>query len=289
MRTCGSYGLSLSLSPQNITLTQGKSGNVAVSAENTGDIDLENLKLFASGEALGLWYGKSPLTIDVNFGSTDNFTVNFNISKNSPVGIYEMTYKVNNSKVSSSADGELRVEPTENKTEDINQTYQSLKRNVTEISKKVGRILHTKENTTELNQTYQSLLEKAKEAGTALNKGNYAVANERMDEVKSLYSDVEKEIKELEGKRPNYLLWIGVGVVVIVIVSLLVYILLPPKEGYHPEKGYQYKKPGEEKPHRRISKTIRETIEKFKEKIGLRKKHGYDYKGRKKWKPKEEE
>ncbi|MFB6215428.1 MAG: hypothetical protein ABEJ72_00435, partial [Candidatus Aenigmatarchaeota archaeon] len=150
---------------------------------------------------------------------------------------------------------------------------------VSDIIAETQELMKTLENSSEINETVRKLKNKMSEAEEEMKQGNYAAAKERMDEVQSLYSDLRKKIKKKEGEGGLEVLWIAVGVVVIVVIGLLIYLLMPPKEGYHHEKGYQYREPGTEDIKNSAVERIKETVERIKKKLGMEEEEGYRYTG----------
>ncbi|MFB6088366.1 MAG: hypothetical protein ABEK36_01155, partial [Candidatus Aenigmatarchaeota archaeon] len=79
------------------------------------------------------------------------------------------------------------------------------------------------------------------------------------------------------------------AIIAIVVGSFFVYMFLPSEEGYKSGRGYIYKPPKKESFFASLSENIKEGFGGFKEKLGLKHKHNYDYTRRDKWKKEKEE
>ncbi|MFP4116322.1 MAG: hypothetical protein ACLFTQ_03945, partial [Candidatus Aenigmatarchaeota archaeon] len=99
------------------------------------------------------------------------------------------------------------------------------------------------ENASAVEEDYKEIEKLIGEARTALEEGDYGTAESKLEEVETLYPEIEKEV---DGEGFPWT-WAGVGLLGIVIVIVLIYLFLPlGKEEGHGGGNYTYKSPQEE-------------------------------------------
>ncbi len=175
------------------------------------------------------------------------------MSNTTKVGNHPITLKAydkNNESTSTTKTIYLSVEPLEETKREINQTYEDYK-GLFETLKSRFLVIQpagvSDVNFTKTNRTYSSLLNMLDQVEEYLSKNQYADAADLLEDINSSLANFEAQIQQLlsEGSIFNFLqfgdiwTWAAIGVVIVVIVVFLVYLLLPPRKGYHPIYGYR--------------------------------------------------
>jgi len=243
--------------PESLEIVQGESKSFEIKVENEGDTDQTKLKLSITGIP-ETWYSFTPTELDLNAGEYDEFSVNITPSKTAPIKLYDIVFKVSNNDINITKTSTLRVLPSEEEKIKINETYEKYLGNYTSLEEKLNELLLKNYNVTELNNTLKKIKSKLNSVKNSLSKGDYFSATQTLSEVESLLLQANNLIEEakpiggvgilLSGDFSKYI-WIIVGVVAIVIIGVLVYLLLPPKEEYRVKasglKHIKYRSPSE--------------------------------------------
>ncbi len=173
--------------------------------------------------------------------------MNLSVSNTTEVGYHTITFKAyasDYSGVYTTEDMTLAVKPLEETKKEINQTYDDLKELFSSIVSIFNQIPPSSEvNYTLANRTYYRLVNMFKDAEEKLKAGNYLDAYSVLKETNSSLTSFKQEVDQImfeTGQLPlgNLLTWVAILVVIVVIGGFLVYLLLPPKRGYHPVFGY---------------------------------------------------
>ncbi|MFP4116320.1 MAG: hypothetical protein ACLFTQ_03935 [Candidatus Aenigmatarchaeota archaeon] len=269
---CGVPNVSLTPEKDIVNVTRGEweTGNVTV--ENTGTMDLGNVKMDIEAEVPEGWIITTPSTIGVDQKEEKDFQVNFTPSESSPVDKYSLTYTASFENSNESVGGELWIGPDEEGEEKISERYENISGEVSGLEERVKKFAK-ETKVEEANETLNSALENVEEAKEALNRSDYVTAETKLNKAETLMTDLEEDVKRIEEELAFPWLWVGIGALVIIIGAMLVYLLLPPAEGYQPSKGYQ--SPSKKS----IGEKLKKTGKKIKEKVFGEEGEGYTYEG----------
>lgn len=168
--------------------------------------------------------------------------------------------------------GELWIGPDEEGEEKISERYENISGEVSGLEERVKKFAK-ETKVEEANETLNSALENVEEAKEALNRSDYVTAETKLNKAETLMTDLEEDVKRIEEELAFPWLWVGIGALVIIIGAMLVYLLLPPAEGYQPSKGYQ--SPSKKS----IGEKLKKTGKKIKEKVFGEEGEGYTYEG----------
>ncbi|MBN2042341.1 MAG: hypothetical protein JW754_00880 [Candidatus Aenigmarchaeota archaeon] len=254
---CVAYTKKLEITSYNssIQITQGESASTTVSVKNTGNV-LLTAKMLVGINTSNITAKVSPTSYSLNTSVSGVFSVNFTVPLETPVGYYVATLKVyypEDTTVYNSKDVTIAVLPLEETKALINATFADLKilfdKYRIEFEKISGAALSTA-NYTRANRSYTSLVAMFSDVEEFLSAGNYLEANSLLDDINRTLGTFNQYIEDLMfesqilvfGQLGDMWTWVAIGIVVIVIMVFVVYLFLPPKEGYHPLLGFKPKK-----------------------------------------------
>ncbi len=254
----------------NVTAGEWQTNNITV--ENTGTRDLKGLNMGLEAGFPEDWFSIQPSNFDLDQKDSGDFMVNFTPLEGAPVGKYPINYTFGPENLES-AGGELWVHPQEGDEVGIEERYQSIEDDTEYLEDRFQKLAKETDvdHVDQKLSNFRSLLTAAEEA---IGRDDYVTAEEKISEAESLRFEIIEEMDRIEEELAIPWLWILSGVLGIILVGLLIYMLLPPKEGYDPDKGYS--SPSQ--------KSTRENFgdlkEKVKEKVfGDEEDEGYTYKG----------
>ncbi len=268
---CSEPGLDLELEWDIVNVTQGEHSSANVTVENTGTVDLDDVELKVEGDIPEEWFSVSPDELDIDQDESKDFVVNFTPSSGAPVDKYSITYTAQHEDGEESVEGELWVGPDEEGEEEIKDEYDEINQKITGLAERLEE-LTDEDGADDANTTLREIKSKIGKAEGALEDEDFVSAKVILDGVKQDMLDLEEEIKKIERGIEFPWFWVGLGIGVIILGSVLTYLLLPPEEGYSPGKGYSGpgNKTGAEK--------AKEAFKKLKEKVAGEE-EGYRYKG----------
>jgi hypothetical protein len=228
-----------------VNVSQGGSVTTQVKVKNTGTTTI-NVKLDVEHNVTGVTQTVTPSSYNIGAGDTHSFSVKFTVSNTTTVKNHLVTLKAydkNNESVSTTKTIYLSVEPLEETKRIINQTYEDYG-NLFETLKSKFLFIQPSSvsdvNYTKTNRTYTSLLTMFDQVKEYLDRGQYADAADLLEDINASLTTFDAQIKELiPGIPGDVWTWVAIAVVIIVIIVFLVYLLLPPKKGYHPVYGYR--------------------------------------------------
>lgn len=251
---CNTYQRKLTITDyeSKVSVVQGDSVTTEVSVKNNGNIALD-VKLDVTHNVTGVTQTITPVAYNIDASGTYSFTVKFTLSNTTKVGNHPLTLKAyvkNNESVSATKTIYLSVEPLAETRKEINQTYDDYS-NLFEIIK--ARFLGivpssvSDVNFTKANRTYGSLLNMLNQAEEYLSNNQYADAADVLEDINSSLATFESQVAQLVSETSIFGIlqlgdmwtWVAIGVVIVVIVGFLVYLLLPPRRGFHPVYGYR--------------------------------------------------
>ncbi len=272
--------------PSSISVVQNKSKDFDIEVKNDGDTDEDDIELTITG-INSSWYSHSPSNLDLDSGDDDKFEVTISVPEDAEVKEYSITFKVANDDVSDSKTSKLKVMPSEEEKESINETYLIYLENYTTLEDFMKEMMWEGKNVTELNTTLLDIKSKLNSLNQLIENEDYYNAAQKLNEIESLLTTAQSliEQEELLGvakimeEASNYV-WLFVGVVIIIIAGFLIYMFMPaPKESYKVKK-FKYTSPeaGES-----IGKKIKKQLKKISVRLkGIKKeknkKTGYAWK-----------
>ncbi len=265
---CGVPEAELNLEKEivNVTADETETNNVTVA--NTGTKDLEDVGLSLELEGPEEWYDLVPSGRTIDQKEEKRFEVSFSPGGGAPIGKYSVTYFLEDE--IGTVEGSLWIHPDEEEESNIVERYHSLEEEKGELEER----LETLEDKTEVEHIeeemsmFRTLMS---EAENAMNQDDYVTMSEKISEAERLRLDITDGIEDIEEELGVPWLWIGTGVIVILIAGIIIYMLLPPEEGYAKSKGY--KSPSEKSFKDKLS----DVKEKVKEKVFGEEEEGYSY------------
>jgi hypothetical protein len=245
---CKEYEKELSITDYDskVYMLQGGSNSTKATVKNTGDYELK-AKLKVISDLEGLTEDVNPSSYTLKPAKSGVFEIDFSVSNTTEVGYHKITleaYASVYSDVYTTKNITLAVKPLEETKGEINQTYDDLKDIFDSIVSIFNQIPPSSEpNYTIANRTYNRLLSMLKDAEEKLKAGNYLDAYSVMKDANSSLTSFKQEVDRLvfEGGQiiiGDTLTWVAILVVIVVIGGFLLYLLLPPKRGYHPTLGF---------------------------------------------------
>ncbi|MCK5023456.1 MAG: hypothetical protein KAS04_04760, partial [Candidatus Aenigmarchaeota archaeon] len=249
--TCYSYENEFLISDytETIEIVQGGSNSTKVTIKNNGAYT-RVAKLNATSSVSGATTEVTPTSYNLATGNSGIFTVNLTSVEDIEVGYHKLTLKVyvsTNTSIYKTKEINLVVSPREETKVMINQTYDQLKLLFASVASLFNQIPpSTDGNYTIANRTYTRILNMLSEAKDKLNAGQYVDAYSILKETNTSISEFKNQISDMS-ESPIFefggtLGLVAIIVVIIVIGGFLVYLLMPPKKGYHPVFGYRPKK-----------------------------------------------
>jgi len=265
---CGVPEAELNLEKEIVNVTAGETETNNVTVANTGTKDLEDVGLSLELEGPEEWYDLVPSGRTIDQKEEKSFEVSFSPGGGAPIGKYSVTYFLEDE--IGTVEGSLWIHPDEEEESNIVERYHSLEEEKGELEER----LETLEDKTEVEHIeeemsmFRTLMS---EAENAMNQDDYVTMSEKISEAERLRLDITDGIEDIEEELGLPWLWIGTGVIVILIAGIIIYMLLPPEEGYAKSKGY--KSPSEKSFKDKLS----EVKEKVKKKVFGEEEEGYSY------------
>jgi hypothetical protein len=245
----------------------GGTNSSTVVVKNTGTLSA-TVKLNVSIDS-GITATVSPESCSIAVGANCSFTVSFSVSNTSNLGSRSGThtaYVSTNSSIRDSKSFTFTVLSTKEKEAELNASYQ----NYLEIFANLSAQLKDIESSgfvSGINLTKAKVLLNDTNAtiaaiAAAIAAGNWSEVERLLAELNISIDRLGNEIADLQTEREigessfwsSLWIWVAVAVIIIGLVAFIVYMLLPPKAGWHPKKGY---KPATEKPHKKIKKLFK--------------------------------
>jgi hypothetical protein len=245
-----------------LNITQGQSGGMEVSVKNTGNILLTG-KLVITTDTSKITASISPTMHSLNTSVTGIFILNFSVASDATVGYHKVTakaYNPDNTSVSDSKEITITVLPKEETKSEINEMFLNYTGIFDALEKDFAKIMSgsvSAQNYTRTNRTYSSIINILSQIEESISTGDYVKAYGLLGDANATISRFQQEISQLsvESQQTSNFqaqdmwTWAAVGIVIIVIMAFLVYLLMPPKEGYSPLLGF---KPKRENPVKRV-------------------------------------
>ena len=250
-------------------LTQNEAATKSLTVKNNGNFTLDDVKLGISGIEPA-WYSVSPSKFDnVTKGLEKTFVIAFSASSNATVKSYSVITAISTSNASATASATftLRVLPSNATVEiAIVPLYKEFLNLIAELEKNITALKSKGVNTTEIRNKFNDIKAKLTQANASIEKKDYFAASQFLDSVRSLVTDVQASITQ--SKEPGFNIFLIVVVLIIIIsIGILLYLLWPTGEGFHPQKGWQEPK--------KEASTINKILQKLKRK---REEQKYEFK-----------
>jgi hypothetical protein len=247
---------SLEIIQYNLSLSTllGSSNTSTVVVNNTGNESI-TVKLNVTINS-GIDSSVAPNSCSLAEGENCTFNVSFNVSNSTTLGEHPGTLKAyvsTNTSIYNTKSFTFTVLATEEREEEINVSYQNYADILEGLALELEDIrisgLVSKENLTVaefyLNES-NSILNQIKEA---ISSGDYITAESLLATLNESISNLMTELDKLKIEKErgaevyfgNMWIWIVIGVVIAGVVVFFIYLLLPPKEGFHTKYGFKPK------------------------------------------------
>jgi len=208
----------------------------------------------------GITVNVTPSEQNISRLGTAGFEVNFTVPETASLGIHTGTYKayVENYENTwyDTKTFNLTVLATEDKKIEINQTFDNYTLSYNNLSSVFQSLrstgMLTPENITELESLFNESNQTITQIISAIGSDDYITASALLSDLSTQLDNIEYKIGRMgldAGSAANEFwsgvwIWVVIIIVVIGVIILLVYMLLPPSEGYHVGHGYKSKGKG---------------------------------------------
>ncbi len=246
--------------PSTLQMLQGGWNTTEVLVKNSGNVGLTG-KLIVTSNISTITSTVTPASHSLNASVTGSFILNFSVSNETEVGYYTMTIKAyypDNTSVSDSKDIILGVHPLEAAKIEINDTFLNYTGQFLPLENEFRKFIGLDTvNFTKANRTYNSIINILEEIETYLQEGKYLQAHALFEDAENTLERFKEELTYLTMEVQHQTLanigdiwtWSAIGIIIMAIIIFVVYLLLPPREGYHPLLGF---KPKNESPVKRF-------------------------------------
>lgn len=228
---------------------QGETINTSLSVKNTGNQNL-TVMLAVELDAAGVNVSVTPASQEIHVDATKNFSISFDVLKNTSIGNYSGKFKVTTSSTAKdTVSFTLVVQPLAETIEEIKASYENYTQIVEQLIADFNNIklsgLLSAQNLTMLEAKVNATKLLFDNAKAAMETGNYIQLSTLLDEIKTLVNQTRTLMEELgvaqQAGAADFwsavIMWLIVGMVCIGAVGLLIYMLVPP-QGYALGKGY---------------------------------------------------
>ncbi len=256
--------LSILTWPTNLSAYIGGSNSSTVVVKNTGTLS-GIVKLNVSIDS-GITATVSPESCTIAVGANCSFTVSFAVANTSTLGSRSGTftaYVSTSPNIKDSKSFTFTVLATESKQAELNASYQNYLAMFANYSEQITELERSGfVSATNLSKV-KILLEESNTTlaviADAIAAGNWSEVERLLTELNITMARIGDEIVKLQSERQageqtfwsSMWIWAGVAVVVMGTAAFIVYLLLPPKAGWHPTKGFR---PPRERLHKKIKK-----------------------------------
>lgn len=248
-------GLMFVQTPSIIEVTQSSSTSSEIKVKNTGNT-AQNVTLEISGIDKS-WYSVDKDRINIFIGYNSTFIVTFNAG-NSDVKDYPAKFTATSSNSTISQDFTLRILPSNETKEKINDTIALYKLDISKLEDKFNEIKNKTNNTSTIEQKITELKSAMKQTEGYVNSNNYFQAQQSFETIKSLIAEIETQLKAAGATTktniPSRVWLIILSTVVVIAVVFVTYLFWPVKKGFKPEANEYVYGGGEEKKENIIDK-----------------------------------
>ncbi|MEE9323671.1 MAG: hypothetical protein V3U72_03935, partial [Candidatus Aenigmarchaeota archaeon] len=249
--TCYSYANEFLVTgyEEKVYMMQGGYNSTNVTVKNQGGYTRVT-KLDAILNLTGLTIVVDPTSYTLASGNSGVFKINFSATNATEIGYHKLTLKVyvsGNQSIHTTKNITIAIQPLEETKRQINQTRDDLKDLFASLISQFNQISpSTEANYTLANRTYQRLLNMFKDIEDKIGLENYMEAYSLLKETNSSLAEFRQQIGQVmveRGQIPlDMLTLVAIITVIVIIGGFLVYLLLPPKKGFHHAFGYVPKK-----------------------------------------------
>ncbi len=273
--TTPASALTITSFPSETKIAQNASANVSISVKNSGDTNLTGVKFYVDGINQS-WYVQ-PAAQNLSKGAEKNYSIVFNIPASAGVASYPINFVANNSAATKSASASLIVIPNNQTAAQILTNFTSYVLKYNELSLFFNQTKARGVNSTNLTDAEASL-NQAKDlldkANAYINAGDYYNAFQLIGQIDSLMKSAEQKLADAQNASAPVIpssAWIMiVGIVAAVFVAgFVIYIAIPPKQGFDAGIGYSYVNPGARGKSRLdlAKERLKNAIDRIKEKL----------------------
>lgn len=250
------YNRSVQLLSYNTAYTAklGENISAAVTVKNTGNTT-SIVWLTATTNNSAINTSVAPSFASMGIGNTTSFTVYMNVSNSSRLGLFSGTFKAY---VEGYADTwyhsksfDITVEATYEKKAEINVSYANYTAQLENLTNIFNAIKASGfadiGNLTKVEILFNETTELVERIKAAINSSNYAAAEALMLELASNINRIQTEMATLQASKAggeqrfmgDVITWIVIGLVIAGAAGVVIYMLLPPKQGYRRIRGFR--------------------------------------------------
>jgi hypothetical protein len=215
-----------------ILVTQNSTNSTLVRIKNTGNVsqnvtlDIQNID--------STWFEISPKYQSITQDQIKDFKVTFSVGF-PEIKDYSGKYVASSPNKTIEKRFILRVLPSEENKSWIEEEILEIELNLTELEEKIEVYKKKKFDTTVVEGMLNLTKEKLNKAKSYTEEGKYFEAYQLLTELKGDLARIESELAKLKKKTlweivKKYWVYILVGIIAAICITILLYMLLPPKE-----------------------------------------------------------
>lgn len=253
--------------PASVEVVQNTTKAVTIKIKNIGNVG-QNVSVKLS-DIDGSLFEFVPVTKDILVGQTADFVLTFNISNlNLKEYIGNLSASSQNWTIYQTLT--LRIMPSNETKIELKDKLALFALEVSKLESEISKDKVAGMNVLDAEAKLEELKSKLQEAENQANSGKYFEAYQNFETIDSLITETRELLKALPQVGgttgfSNIWIFVGVGIAVIAIGGFVVYLFLPPKQGYKPETG-EYTWSGKAKeafPKKGIFGRIKELVSKL--------------------------
>ena len=240
-----------------IYATLGGTNSTIVVVKHTGNVSSMNVKLNVTGLS-NVNTTVSPGSYALSPRNNGAFNVVFNISNSTTLGNHSGTFKAYESGTSYYATKSftLIVLSTPERESEINVSYENYTTQFENLTAEFERVRATgfvsEANLTRVGALVNETNSTINDIWAAIDSGDYAAAESLLAGLAAQLNRLRTELSVIQQEEKvagiefwgSVYVWLMVGIIIAGAAGLLIYMLLPPGEGYHVGRGYKPKGEG---------------------------------------------
>jgi hypothetical protein len=227
----------------------GESNTTRITVKNTGDL-VSLVKVEFTCDPVESNPTIGPVSKSLGLGKDQEFIIDFDIKEDAGIGEYDCTARAYVTTSESSDDEEtvvLRILPTEEGQQQINEEYENLTATIEELLNRFGLVnpsLVNDTNLTKVENLLNNVNSTLKQIKEAIEDQDYITAYELIEDLETSIDHAELALSDLELEQTfgggialsGTWFWFVIIIVVVIAVAFVAYLLFPQKS-FGPKKG----------------------------------------------------
>ncbi|MFH1445472.1 MAG: hypothetical protein ABIF08_03260 [Nanoarchaeota archaeon] len=231
--------------PSSMEILLGESYTTTVTVNNTGEV-AGKVKL--SVELAGIETDITPTETTISSGDSKTFEVEITVPDTFDIGNHATKFKAYvslDTSIYDTADFTLTVLPTEEKKQEINQSYYNyeyqLNGLIDDFNDLVAQGKLSQENITHIENLINQSGGLLDNILAAIITENYITANDLMNDLNATLNNIASALEQFEEEEQTFApiwMWVIIGLIMAGGAGFLIYMLMPPSKGYDIKYGY---------------------------------------------------